>query len=159
MRKAQVKLWTTIAILVVFFVILMFGFIFYTQVERISLERSQKEAEARRSIAIAQVVTNLPELQCSLGAVEKGICFDLYKILAFEDVHENYWIYYYDMFGYANISVKQINLNDDTETVYSLYENIGDKQSFTTGFIPISIYDPINKTFSFGYVEVKNYYD
>jgi len=151
---------TTIAVLIVFFIILMFGFIFYTQVERISFERSQTEAEARRSIAVAQVVVNLPELQCSLAAgVEKGICFDLYKILAFNETYTNYWTYYYNMFGYAEINVTQINLEDDIEINYQIYKNTGDKNSSTLGLIPISIYNPIGKNFSFGVVEVRSYYE
>jgi len=159
MKKAQIKMWTTIAVLIVFFIILMFGFIFYTQIERIGLEKSQREAEARRSIAVAQVVANLPELQCSLGTVEKGVCFDLYKIKAFENEYANYWTYYYNMFGYAEINVKQINLENSEETLYPLYNNTGDKNSSTLGLIPISIYNPVNKEFLFGVVEVKSYYE
>jgi len=160
MKQAQIKMWTTIAVLIVFFIILMFGFIFYTQIERIGLEKSQREAEARRSIAVAQVVANLPELQCSLGTVEKGVCFDLYKILAFNTVATggDAYIHYYNMFGYANITVRQIEPAGDNITIY---ENIGDKKSFTAGYIPISLYNATNKgkEFSFGVVEVKSYYE
>ncbi len=155
MKKAQIKLWTTIAILIVFFVILMIGFIFYTQVERISLERSQTEADAARSIAVAQVVVNLPELQCSIGAVEKGICFDLYKVLVFEDISTHHWTHYYDIFGYADISVKQI----EPTQYWDLYNNPKKNASYTIGYIPISLYNATNKEFLFGYIEVKSYYD
>jgi len=158
MKQAQIKMLTTIAVLVVFFIILMFGFIFYTQIERIGLEKSQIEAEARRSIAVAQVVSNLPELQCSIGAVEKGVCFDLYKIKAFKAVSPGYYLHYYNMFGYATIDVKLINLTGGTDVTHSLYNNTGNKRSFTAGHIPISIYDATNKEFSFGVVEVNSYY-
>lgn len=154
--KAQLKMWTTIAVLIVFFVLLMFGFIFYANVESITLDRAQKEAEARRSIAVAQVIVNLPELQCSMASgVEKGICFDLYKALAFKEKRTSYRTHYYSVFGYANITLRQIEPSGDNIT---LYDYTGNKKSFTKGFIPISIYNPINKTFSFGVVEVNSYY-
>ncbi len=154
-KKAQLKIWTTIAILIVFFVILMFGFIFYTQVEKISFERTQREAEARRSIDVAQVLTNLPELQCSVGAVERGICFDYYKLEVAEESINDEWLYYYGMFGYSDIEVKDLSGSGKN---FTLYENQGDKTSYTTGFIPISIYDPIERLFSFGVIKVKSYY-
>ena len=156
-KKSQIQMFTTIAVLIVFFIILMFGFIFYTQVERIGLDKSQKEADARRSIAVAQIVSNLPELQCSIGAVEKGICFDLYKVLVFRYVADNNYIHYYNMFGYATINVNLINLTGTADSLYVLYNNTGNKKGFTNGYIPVSIYNATNKEFSFGVVEVKTY--
>lgn len=154
--KAQVKMGTTIAVLFIFFVILVFGFIFYTKIESINIARDQQVAEAQRSIQVAGSIVNLPELQCTLGGVERGVCFDIYKIKAMETLVNSHWTYYYDFFGFGNISINGIYPDDSLK--FHIYENTGNRTSFTTTHIPITLYNASSREYYFGILAVSSFY-
>lgn len=159
-NKAQIKLWTTISILIIFFVILMISFIFYARFEEIGIRRAAEREEALRAVRVAQVAANLPELKCLIGTVEKGACFDLYKLDASVDVMNTEFVYYYDYFGFAEITVEKIIPGSPPQS-WVLYSNPGGKNSSHAAQIPVSIYDVLAEPypkFYFGVLEVRSYY-
>ena len=68
-RKGQVKMGETIAILFIFFVLIIFGLVFYFQWQKSSFEGQKLEVFSDESISRSLVVSFLPELVCS----KKGI--------------------------------------------------------------------------------------
>lgn len=158
MKKAQIHLTETIAVLFIFFVLILFGIIFYARYQKIALEERQEEALAKRAIDITTRALFLPELICSEGEAEpEDHCFDLMKLRVAKEVFKKYLDkYYFDLFSYATITVKEIYPGDNEWVLYdkkkSEYERVE-----PTYFI-ITLRDEIPETsYRFGFVKVEVY--
>jgi len=166
MKKAQIKMGETMAILLVFFILLGLGLIFYGAVQQTSIKESGREAFQRESVKIALKTTFLPELQCSKKNFATENCMDLYKLAALSSVinpgSPNYdpdlFLFYQRDFGDSVITVQEIfpSLGE----TYTLYKNeppnIEDYDSIPT-FIPISIRNPtksLGSQYVFGVLNV-----
>ncbi|MFC1723967.1 hypothetical protein ACFL0V_07565, partial [Nanoarchaeota archaeon] len=79
-RKAQIKMGETIAILFIFFILLVVGAVFYMNIARSSMKKDIQESYDLKAIELAQVISFLPEVQCTESNVVRASCFDLYKI-------------------------------------------------------------------------------
>ncbi len=64
-RKSQIQMGETIGILFVFFILVVFGFVFYMNVMKGSSKVEMEENIQLKTIGIAQRASFLPELQCS----------------------------------------------------------------------------------------------
>jgi hypothetical protein len=85
-RKAQIKIGETIAIMFVFFILLIVGAVFYMNIQRSSVAREIQEAYELRAVELAQTISFLPEAQCTESNVVKASCFDLYKLIGLSKV-------------------------------------------------------------------------
>ena len=157
MKKAQIKMTETIAVLFVFLVLIVFGMIFYFQFQRSSLEQREAEIAGERAISTALQAAFLPELRCSKGEnIPVRDCIDLYKLNFSKAKMEDEIDYYFDIFGYANISVKKLYPGPEEEWV--LYDN--PKPDFRRKArtpIPVSIFEPVKREFYFGVLNVEVY--
>lgn len=109
-RKAQIRLTETIAILFIFFILIVFGIIFFYKYNQVAVKEKEGELLAARALDTTLRVLFLPELTCTEGGAEpEGHCFDLMKIRqankTFKEQTSNYYI---DIFSFAKISVHQI---------------------------------------------------
>ena len=72
-------------------------------------------------------------------------------------IHNNR-LYYYDLFGYATITIKQVYPLMTPPNEWKIYDNplllFVEKKST---FIPITILDPVTKTNGFGYLTIELY--
>ena len=156
-RKAQVKMFETIAILVVFFFLVAFGFIFYTRIREITSGAEFEEAEVLRAIQIAERTEFMPEITCSSDIVKEiQNCIDTYKLDYFKETlaaNENK-IYYYEIFGTSKITIDQIYPAGDSTV---LYDNSKENAESLQTQIPVSIYDPIADKYSYGVLLVDVY--
>ena len=153
-KKSQIQIGETIAVLFVFFLLVVIGFIFYVGVIKDSIVSEKDELSQLKSIEIAQKVLYLPELQCSEGVVkEKENCIDTLKLEAAEQVIQKNELYYFDVFEFGNIYVKEIYPETNE---WKIYSKITDdfKSNFSTN-IPISLYNPTIKKYSFGVLSVE----
>ena len=129
----------SIAILFVFFILLIFGFVFYTNVMRSTSHVEQEENIQLKAIGIAQKTSFLPELQCSKENIRTENCIDLLKLDAASDLIEENNIYYYDTFEFSHIRVKEISPGTKEWTLYNnTPSNYSDRLST---FIPISLFN------------------
>ena len=150
----------TVGILFVFFILLVFGFVFYMNVMRSSSEVDLEENLQLKAIGIAQKASFLPELQCSEENVRTEDCIDLYKLKALSDMVDGNRLYYYDIFEYSDIYVKEIfpDLWEDEGDWKYLYQNsLTEYKDKISTFIPVSLYDPNDKSYSFGILAVEVY--
>jgi len=157
MKKAQIKMFETIGVLVVFFFLLIIGSVFYFKIQTSSTERELDKQIQLRSLESAQLATFLPELDCSFASVQKQNCFDKLKLEIFPDITANNIEYYFSMFGNANITVRQIfPKSDDFEiTIYD--RPLEEYSDLTKSLIPVLLYDPVTKDSAFGVMEVTTY--
>jgi len=156
-RKSQIKIGESVAVLMIFFILIIMGIIFWSRYSQMSATQQQETDIISKAIKTSQTVTFLPELQCSTLEVIKFSCFDLYKIRAMQELMADgdEMQYYFDSFSFSNITVYSIY---PTTESWNLYDFTGGNISgYVTTQIPVAIYDPVTMKFAFGYVNVAAY--
>ena len=115
-----------IGILVIFFILVVVGLVFYARVQKESVTIEAKERVGQDALLTAQRVADLPEIQCSEPIESesgKQDCIDLYKLVAFQnlkqDIAEEFNSYYFDIFGYSNVTIKQVYPDKRDWNVYT----------------------------------------
>jgi hypothetical protein len=156
-RKAQVKMFETIAVLVVFFFLLVFGVSFYFVIQRSSYNRQVERNAQLLSVQLSQKISDIPELDCALAGIQIDNCIDKIKLETFRELMEDdlKMVSYFDTLGYSEIYVKEIYPEAERHDIYRL-----DPPSFTSAYmnhIPVLLYDSIGKKFSFALLEVRTY--
>jgi len=155
-NKAQIKMFETIAILVVFFILLMFGFTFYTKVQETTSRRAAEEQTTLRAVDISEKVIFLPEIEYYEDNNPKG-GIDILKLNAAAQIINENMQDYFSLFEYSYIYVEEIPLDGATPRKWLLYNfsREEDKGAVSTPF-PTILYDPIEDRQAFGvlYVDV-----
>lgn len=120
-KKSQIKMTETIGILVVFFILLLFGLVFYGQYQKSSIKRQEERFLESRAVASSLKTTFLQEIRCEEKETT-GMCIDLYKFNILADKindTEEYRRYYSNVFYGVKISIKNLVTGD----VAVLYES------------------------------------
>ena len=120
MKKAQIRMTETIAVLFIFFVLILFGIIFYAQYSVVAAKQKQNQVFAQNAIEITTKALFLPELLCGKGDAEpEDFCLDVLKLKHVNQIlDDNIGKYYFDIFGYGNISVQEIYPSDKSYQIY-----------------------------------------
>jgi len=119
-RKGQMQMTETIAILFIFFILLLFGIIFYFRYQKIAFQEKQEELLGARAMESTLKALFMPELICSRGEAEpEDNCFDVLKLNATQETMKNYLDeYYFEMFSYATIIVQETYPENKTWILY-----------------------------------------
>lgn len=157
--KGQIQLFETIAVLMVFFVIVGFGMAFYFYISKESAIKEHRRALELNAITTAQKVSTLPELDCIQVGVHLEKCFDTLKMNSFakilNDPNMQAKDAYFDTTGYSKLTVMKIF---PTGGQVDIYDNKpADSVSTEKTFLPINTYDPLTKTYGFAMLEVSFY--
>jgi hypothetical protein len=180
-KKSQIRMTETIAVIFVFFVLVLFGLIFYAQISKGVAEDKYVEQLGDRAVSVALTAAFLPELRCGESTTSAARdCVDLYKLKHTKQLMGDQSDYYFDLFGNARITVVELpssthlpyfcemrgSSNSQTGLILArdgcvLYDmpKEGATRIITTP-IPISILNPLNDNlqpeFYFGvlYVDV-----
>jgi len=158
-KKGDLRSLETVAVLIIFFIILTFGMSFFFNFQKVSFKRSLEEFNEKRAISLAENTLLMPELSCSkLGAVK--LCIDEVKLSkASQILTQNRANFYFDLLGNAKITIKKVypELNEQGTTIYDFSSIQGESQTSITR-IPITLYDPLADKNSFAYIEVTLYH-
>jgi len=166
MKKAQMKMMETIAIIFIFFVLVLFGIIFFYQYSKVSINERNEQFFAERAMRTTLKVLFMPELICTdHGRIEQN-CFDLQKIGAAKEVIErNTEDYYFNLFSYAEITVHQLTkdgmmippaeLDANKHLIYSNPKLVFTKKEPT--YFILTLKDDITGHYDFGYLNVTVY--
>ncbi len=149
----------TIAVLLIFFVLIGFGLIFYGRIQAGSFQEKQEENFELKAIQTAQLVSFLPELQCSSNNIIVDDCFDILKVEALSEfIEQNPNIrneYYYDLFGFSSISIEQVY---PSVVSWSIYERTTERTKAKSSImIPVSLYNASSRAYNFGILTVAVY--
>lgn len=122
-RKAQMQMMETIGVIFIFFIIVLFGSIFYFKFQEISFQNQQEELLAGQAMDLTLVTLFFPEVQCSQGEAEaEDNCIDMSKVRALNNMMDDnpryVTDYYFNVFGYANITVNMVYPVEHTWTIY-----------------------------------------
>ncbi len=120
-RKAQLQMTETIAVLVIFFILVVFGIVFYYRYQQIAMKERAEELVAAKAIDTAVKTLFLPELICTKGNAEpEDNCFDILKMRSANATFQRHGNnYYFDIFSYSRIAVMQVY---PIEHEYVLYD-------------------------------------
>jgi len=160
MKKAQIKMGENIAVLFIFFILIALAMVFYMRLQNSQLKTLSNEDLAKKAIYISQRISYLPELQCSKENVWDEGCFDKYKIIAMSEMQAETQnrLYYFDSFGYANITLQIYNLDgapeDNYYAIYTVYKNYTQKPTF---YFPFSVYNAVEEKKHFGILKIEIY--
>jgi hypothetical protein len=156
-KRSQVKMGETIAILFIFFILLIIGAVFYMNLQRTTVYRDIEQAYELRAVELSQVISFLPELQCTEANVVKASCFDIHKLQGLSQVvQSDLGLLMYDReFGQTKIEVL---------VIYPPAANIPiwdrPKPGYTSApvtHIPISLFDSTSGKRAFGILEITVY--
>lgn len=151
----------TVGVLIVFFILLGMGIVFYYNMQQQSILEAAEEQAQLRSVSIAQQVSFLPELECSRNGVPEENCIDLIKLQkAYPHMRAN-MAQYYDLFLHSKITLEKIYPSPQIWQIYDSPspEAVQDPRGVSTKriFVPISLYDPSQDTYSYAVMDVAVY--
>jgi len=155
MKKSQIQMGESVAILFIFFILVTFGFVFYTNVMKGSAKVEMEENIQLKAIGIAQKASFLPELQCSEENVRVENCIDLYKLEIASTLLKENNIYYYDIFEFSSIRVEEIFPEKNLWPLYN--STLKEYKNKLSTFIPISLFNATSKKYDFGVLVVEVY--
>src|SRR3989338_7140270 len=126
-KKSQLQMGEIVAVLVVFFIIVLIGFVVYFSVLRGEIEQRTEEVRDVGSIGVVQAVLSMPELQCGDNNVVKEKCVDLLKLNASAECASGCFSIikgnaagYFDILGFSEIKIKQVY---PTASEWIIYDN------------------------------------
>lgn len=158
-RKAQIKMGETIAILVIFFFLLVFGLSFYMNFFLRNVEKTAHEFSELEAIEVVQKTVYLPELQCTDMDVQIDSCFDLYKIQVLKEILENedpgnkvIWSEYVSILGRSSLSIKPVYPSGPAVVVFD--NTLADYTYKPVIYVPISLYNATSDTYSLGILNI-----
>ncbi|MEW5896526.1 MAG: hypothetical protein AB1668_02435 [Nanoarchaeota archaeon] len=160
-KKGQTHISETIAVLFIFFILVLFGVVFYYKYQQSAIREEQEELLATRAMESTLKALYLPELICSKGEAEReDDCFDMLKLRSANNTFNEYMdSYYFDIFSYSKIYVKEVY---PQQKEWVLYDK--PKPDFTrkepTYFVTALRDDTageIEPKYSFGYLVVEVY--
>ena len=152
-KNAQIQMMETIAVLFIFFILVVMGFVFYAKILKGNLELQKEESVQLNAIEVAQRASSLPELQCSEDNIVSDNCIDLLKLEAASGIIQQNDVYYYDRLLFSKITVNEIYPDDNEWNLYS--RPLEDFSNKITTSIPISLFNPIQNKNAFGIMTVE----
>ncbi len=157
MKKSQIQIGETIAVLFVFFILIAIGFIFYIRIIKEKVNSEMDYALELNSVSVAQRAMFLPELQCSGDNVIEADCIDKLKLELSTELMKQNQVYYYDIFEFAVINVTQIYPPEEKMKWSAYYRPISNPKSKYVTSIPVSLKDPLTNKKAFGVLTIESY--
>lgn len=154
-KKAQIQIGETVAVLLVFFILVIIGIVFYANVVKRDVGIQKEKSSQIKSIGIAQRIMFLPELQCSEDNAIKDNCIDTFKLESAQSIMKENQIYYYDLFEFSEVNITGIYPEEYKRNLYS--RKIKDFSNKFVTNVPISLYDPYAKRHGFGVLTIENF--
>ena len=153
MKRAQIQIGETIAVLFVFFILIIMGFMFYVRVIKGNIDIEKEELSQLRSVGISQRIMFLPEIQCSEDNIIIDNCIDTLKLEYAQSIMRENEIYYYDLLEFSDVNVAQVYPDEAKWNIYSRKtEDFSSK--FVTN-VPVSLYDPNTRKHGFGVLTIE----
>ena len=158
MKKGQVQMFETIAVLLVFFFIIAFGLAFYFVIAKAGAQKAMLRQQQMQAVENAQRLTTLPELDCTQKGVQTERCVDKLKVKALSEMlgNDNIRADYYSTFGKTRLVIREVFPPGSPDL--EIYNRpVLNGTGWTTTLLPVKVYDPFTDKYAFGAIEVRNY--
>ena len=160
MKKGQVNLMETVAVLFIFFLLVTFGLFFYYSFQKGAIETQREEILMMRAMETTSYSLELPELYCSRAEAEaEGHCFEVGKLKHANDTINGNRDYYFDIFSYAKIVVHQVYPEPKEYPIYDYVPSTWTRRE-PTFFVVVLKDDFVTQgggIYGLGYLEVEVY--
>ena len=161
MKAGQVRMMESVVVIFIFFVLIVFGLVFYAQLQRSSFEERQTEFSGDRAVSLSLYAMFLPELRCTKGdnIVVKD-CVDVLKLEVASVRMKEHQDYYFDTFGFSTIAVSEVYPEEHSWTLYDQKKEVNGKATFARKArtpIPVALFNPIEGRYSFGVMTIDVY--
>ena len=156
-KKAQIQMFESVAILVVFFFLVAFGATIWYGAQKTSFAHDLAQTLEDNALAIVLRASHAPELDCSLLGVQRQECIDITKAAQFANItqQEQARLSYFELFGFSTIVLNQMYPGNLSIRLYS--NSLPNATDIHAAYLPILIENPSQNTFSFGILEVHTY--
>jgi len=174
-RKGQAQMTETIAIIFIFFVLVLFGLLFYSRYQKVSLQQEAEEILATKAMEITVRTLFLPELLCTKGEAEpEENCVDMAKVEVLKERSEEDGTkyggffregkrkeaYYFDLLSNSRITLQEVF--PEAEEPIVLYDNAKKdwtKMEPTYFVVSLKDWEPDwpEPRYRFGYLKVEVY--
>jgi hypothetical protein len=155
-RRSQIKMMETIAILFIFFILVMFGFIFYSRISKESYSAEAEEITALKAVQISEKANFLTDVQCSMDNIPDEDCIDVYKLQAFSQLAAKEDVYYYNIFEFSVINITEIYPFSGRS--WKMYDHpLPDYTDLVRVQLPVSLYYPGEDRYLYGVINVGVY--
>ncbi len=145
-KKAQIRLIETVAILIVFFILLSAGIYFFFTYQRSSIIQESETIIQTDIVKKTMSLLSLPEISCSLAQadVTKG-CIDYYKASKMKNIVDNNPDYYFDILQFSTLRLKIIYPESGVpQKEILLYNRTKSNYTQKTSVpLPVSVFQPI----------------
>ncbi|MBU0535850.1 MAG: hypothetical protein KKE20_02720 [Nanoarchaeota archaeon] len=164
-KRSQIQMMETVMILMIFFIIVVLGFMFYSRIQQGSIQEMNRQRAEEGAVAIVQNMLYMPEIQCSEKNVLIDICFDIYKLDAFAEMldisdsnNKKAFLFYQKDFGNSKIQVRPIfPVQYDPIVLYDNEPLDNEEKSSILTSIPVSLKDSTRRygSYSIGVLDVE----
>jgi hypothetical protein len=154
-KKGQFKTGETIIVLIIFFILLAGGMVFYAKIAQYNAGKKTEEVEELAAIQIEQRIRHMSEIVCTIDASVIFDCYDLSKIYALQEVIQYHSLYYNSIvFVNSRVSVTLVYPKSEVIEFYDFgyADDATSSEPFRT---PVTIYDPRDDTYNFGYITIE----
>ncbi len=163
MKRAQIEIGETIVVIFILMILIVFGLVIYYQFQANSFQQTKQRFGGLKTVELAQVVSNLPELQCSNLKVAEVSCIDEIKARQFAQYlstpGNKAFFYYREVLGTSKIEIQRVYPPPSpTANMIVVYDDSKGLPNAEPTFIPINLYNPIQKTYSFALLKATRYY-
>ena len=155
--RAQIKMGETIAIMFIFFILLIVAAVFYLNMQTTTTSRDISDAYELRSVELSQTISFLPEAQCTESNVVKASCFDLYKLKGISKVAStpDGLNFYSREFGSTTIDISVVYPYKDKFTLYD--DKLPNFKSASASHVPLMLYNATSDKYYFGVMDITVY--
>ncbi len=156
-KKAQLKTGETIIVLIIFFILLAGGMVFYAKIQLYTGKQDMQKAQELDAIAVEQRIRHLAEIPCTIDATVVFDCYDLSKIEALQEtIVENELYYSSIIFKNSGVIVTSV-YPTSAEIVLYEYPYASESSGAQPFRTPVTLYDPVTDSYSFGYITIEVY--
>ncbi len=145
----------SIAVLIIFFILILFGFMFYTTLQKSEIQRGLEESATLNAIDTSQIVSYSAELQCSTNNDLDTDCIDLLKLKSAYKVINKSREDYFPMLGFSDIYVEEIYPDKNSYLFYD-FPREDYNRKISTQF-PKLLFNPKTGRYSYGVLYVDIY--
>ena len=157
-RKAQVRMGETIAILFIFFMLIVVGAVFYVKIKSVSVSRDISEFRDVRAVELSQTISFMPEFQCTeVNVVEAG-CFDIYKLKAMEKVSNDSKNKAFYLRELGQVKIEILPLYPPKATIVPYNNSPGNYSVASQSHVPVSLFNVTEEKYYFGVLRITTYH-
>jgi hypothetical protein len=159
MKKGQVQLGESIAVIIIVIIMLIIGISFWARISSSDTEKILTDAQELSVIEIANSVSEFSELKCFDSNVNKVKCLDYYKLKAMSNLTNSspeIREYYNNYFRNSKITVQMLYPEQENITIYDAKLNSSSKTLLIP--IPVNVKNYITQEVFYGLILVEGYY-